>query len=153
MTIPYDPHEEVSVEDLKAGDLIDLENDEYGDPFGHRGHVQDDPDNRDVYWHDYEADHMALECEYAEVEGAERESASNTVVYTNIVNISFPHGWKVKRYVAEDEEGGTANLIVDGQKWKDGDGSEVFPLRVVYDLATRVRDQGYTDVKVEYLND
>lgn len=149
-----EPHEEVAVEDLRAGDLIDLENDEYADPFGFNGTERDPEDGSD------EANHMALEYEYAEVEGTEQETPANTLVYTSIINVSFPHGYLVKRYAPDDpEEGGDddqfgfAELVVDGQRWADSDGETRFPVAEVYDHATRVRDQGYTDVKVEYLDD
>jgi hypothetical protein len=83
--------EEVPVEELKEGDLVDLLNDRYADPFGHSGTESDPDDGSD------EARHMALEDEYATVEGLEIETPDCTVVYTNLASQGFPHGYKIKR--------------------------------------------------------
>jgi hypothetical protein len=154
-------HEEVKVEDLKEGDLIDLENDPFADPYGAVGYTEDEPGqdctNRDILrgWHDYEADHDMLGFEYAQVEGVnvvKYDLADAVQVYTDLINVDFPLGHTVKRYLPDVEEG-MAKLVVDGQDWQDSDGATIFLAREAHDLATRVRDQGYTDVKVEYADD
>jgi hypothetical protein len=156
-----DVHEDVAVEDLKEGDLIDLENDEFADPFGHCGYTDlpEEGTNRDILrgWHDYEEDHELLGFEYASVESAvtdkpDPEGRVGVIVYTDLMNVRFPLGHTVKRYLPDVEEG-MAKLVVDGQDWQDGDGATIFLAREAHDLATRVRDQGYTDVKVEYIDD
>ena len=168
-------HEEVLVEALLPGDMIDLENDPFADPFGAVGYTEDEPDqdcaNRDVLrgWHDYEEDHDILGFEYAVVEDTEvhyegdksnPDNKSGVMVYTQLMNVHFPIGHKVKRYAPDDPEErgdddqfGFAELVVDGQRWADSEGETRFSVADVYDLATRVRDQGYTDVKVEYIDD
>ena len=159
-----DVHEDVAVEDLKEGDLIDLSNDEFADPFGHCGYTEDMPDgdctNRDILrgWHDYEEDHELLGFEYASVESAvtdkpDPEGRTGVIVYTNLMNVRFPLGHTVKRYLPDADQFGFAELVVDGQRWADSEGETRFSVADVYDLATRVRDQGYTDVKVEYIDD
>jgi hypothetical protein len=137
-------HEEVKVEDLREGDLIDLENDPFADPFGFDGTERDPEDGGD------EANHMALEYEYAEVEGTEQETPANTIVYTFSVNVSFPHGHLVKRLIPDTAQ--DASLVVDGQTWADPDGRIIFTYAEALDLRTRLADRGYTDVKVEYLD-
>jgi hypothetical protein len=155
-------HEEVKVEDLKEGDLIDLENDPFADPYGAVGYTEDEPGqdctNRDILrgWHDYEADHDKLGFEYAQVEGVnvvKYDLADAVQVYTDLINVDFPLGHTVKRYVPDVKMFGSAQVMVDGQPWKDGDGNDKFPIPDAQDLATRVRDQGYTDVYLEYLDD
>ena len=152
-------HEEVAVELLHEGDLIDLENDEFADPFGAVGYTDDLPEqnctNRDILrgWHDYEEDHAILGFEYAQVDTIVLNDDGGCVVYTNLVNTAFPIGHKVKRYLPDADQFGFAELVVDGQRWADSEGETRFSVADVYDLATRVRDQGYTDVKVEYIDD
>jgi hypothetical protein len=74
------------VEDLKPGDLVDLENDPYADPFGARGEEEDPAGGEG------ESRHMSLECSYATVEGTEPEDPRCTVVYTDLASACFPNG-------------------------------------------------------------
>lgn len=148
-------HEEVKVEDLKEGDLIDLENDPFADPYGAVGYhgdaEEDSPD-----WHEWEDRHDLLGFEYAQVEGVtvtKYDLADVVMVFTDQLNVDFPLGHTVKRYVPDTQVFGSAQVMVDGQPWKDGDGNDKFPIPDALDQATRVRDQGYTDVYLEYLDD
>lgn len=105
-------HEEVKVEDLREGDRIDLENDEFADPFGATGYTEDMVDPRtnttaNLDWHDYEYDHDILGFEYAVVEGAVTDapdparpgSTPSVIVYTDLMNVRFPLGHTVKRLI------------------------------------------------------
>jgi hypothetical protein len=143
----FEIHEEVKVEDLREGDMIDLENDEYADPFGFDG-TESDPEEGDD-----EANHMALEYEYACVEGAnvvKYDLADVVQVYTDKINVDFPVGHLIKRLIPD--AGQDASLVVDGQAWADPDGRIIFTYAEALDLRTRLADRGYTDVKVEYLD-
>jgi hypothetical protein len=93
-------YELVTVEELREGDLIDLENDPYADPFGAAGFTGETDDDGNPE-HDYEGDHMTLECEYAEVEATEQETNDCTVVYTSFINAGFPHGYQVRRVIPD----------------------------------------------------
>lgn len=66
----------IEVEQLVDGDAIDLEGDDYADPWPHE----------DAF----------LACELVVVEGTSSEPHL-TVVYTNGGNWAFPKGWQVKR--------------------------------------------------------
>jgi hypothetical protein len=112
--------EEVKVEDLKEGDMIDLENDPFADPFGAVGYTEDPPPpgctNRDILraWHDYEEDHDLLGFQYALVESAVTEgNGKDVTVYTDMINVQFPLGHTVKRYFGN---GDVADLEVDKEQ-------------------------------------
>jgi hypothetical protein len=90
-------HEWTAVEDLKPDDYIDLENDEFADPFGFDGTERDPEDGGD------EANHMYFECEYTVVEAVDEETEEVTVLYSDQVNVGFPHGHKIRRYVPSDD--------------------------------------------------
>jgi hypothetical protein len=49
-----------------------------------------------------------------------------------------------------DADQPTNQLMVDMQPWADADGRTTFDAFEVRDLATRVRDQGYTDVWIKW---
>lgn len=152
-------HEMTAVEDLKSGDHIDLENDQYADPFGFNGTERDPEDGSD------EATHMYLECEYAVVEDTEEESETITVVYTDEVNVGFPHGHKVRRYVPSDEEEAnldvaitdtphidgqpvTFEVLVDAMPWADQDGVTRWNRSDADEIADRLESNGNEDVRV-----
>ena len=99
-------HEWTAVEDLNPGDYIDLENDEFADPFGFGRYDLDNQESRDALNadHDYEADHMYFECEYAIVEKVVEENEEVTALYSDQVNVGFPHGHKIRRYTPSDED-------------------------------------------------
>ena len=91
-------HEWTAVEDLNPGDYIDLENDEFADPFGFNGTERDPEDGGD------EANHMYFECEYTIVEEVVEENEEVTALYSDQVNVGFPHGHKIRRYTPSDED-------------------------------------------------
>jgi hypothetical protein len=74
------PDTPTTVEDLRPGDMIDLEDDPYADP---------DQDS---------ARHIVFECEYAVViEPPEQETPDCTLVHTDAGSFGFPRGHLVPR--------------------------------------------------------
>jgi 1,4-alpha-glucan branching enzyme len=150
-------HELTAVENLNPGDYIDLENDEFADPFGFNGTERDPEDGSD------EANHMYFECEYTIVEEVVEESEEVTALYSDQVNVGFPHGHKIRRYVPsdEDEQQWATETItnnerlrianqpalfevhVDGMTWADQDGVERFNRSDADELADRLESQGF----------
>jgi hypothetical protein len=75
------------VEDLTEGQAVDLENDQYADPFGHRGEELHPEEGTS------EADHMFYEDMYARVGEIEFENDGATVVvYFDQSTVGFPRG-------------------------------------------------------------
>jgi hypothetical protein len=89
----------VAVEDLKPGMAVDLENDEYADPFGHRGEEDDPVDGSGEASHMYFEDQLALVHEVTEEEGG-----AVIGVEFDCTSAGFPRGHKVQ----VDETAGTS---------------------------------------------
>lgn len=155
-------HRLVAVEDLREGDYIDLENDEFADPYGAVGYVEDEmpEDTRDLHWHDYENDHSYFELEYLVVESVDEESEDQTVVWTDYTNIVFPHGHQVRRYtptelIAPTEEALRIasrplvyQVLVDGMVYADPDGIAAWNRSDADEVTIHLSDQGYEDIRV-----
>jgi hypothetical protein len=160
MNTENEMHELTAVEDLKPGDYIDLENDQYADPFGFDGTERDTEDGGD------EANHMYLECEYAVVEAVDEETEEVTVMYSDQVNVGFPHGHMIRRYVPSDdlieppdEPDRELNLRinsqpalfavhVDGMAWSDQDGVDRWNRSDADETADRLEGQGFDNIQV-----
>jgi hypothetical protein len=91
--------EAVKVEDLAGGVAADLLNDQYADPFGHRGEERDAEDGIG------EGDHMYYESSYARVDLVQFEDAAGNdcdqaaartvVVSFDYSTVAFPLGYRV----------------------------------------------------------
>jgi hypothetical protein len=49
------------------------------------------------------------------VDGIEQETANCTVVYTDTINVGFPHGYKVKRWTGNTEQPSPAAIMREGE--------------------------------------
>jgi hypothetical protein len=81
----------VAVENLKPGMAVDLENDEYADPFGHSGEEHDPVDGGGRCSHMYFVDQLALVHEVTEEEGG-----AIIGVDFDCDSVGFPRGHKVQ---------------------------------------------------------